>query len=52
MSQENEKEPAISPRVTKGIAAALALVIAGGFAIALTMLVVWGLVSLYGLLFG
>ena len=52
MSQENEKEPAISPRVSKAVAGVLALIIVGGFTIALTMLIGWGLLSLYDLLFG
>ena len=47
-----EKDPAISPRTSKIIAGAFAVLIVGGLFVALAMLIGWGLVALYGLLFG
>jgi capsular polysaccharide biosynthesis protein len=47
-----EKAPApISPRASRAIAVAFALLIVGAIFIALSMLVVWGLVWLGNLLF-
>lgn len=44
--------PASSDKLARNVAAAFAFVFLGGILAAFTMLVVWGLVALYGLLFG
>ena len=49
---ENEKAPLLSERAMRGLADYFAFVIVGGFLAATTMLVVWGLVWLFELLFG
>ena len=47
-----EKEPAVSDKTARAVARGFAFVIVGAVFAALVMVLGWGLVALWGLLFG
>ena len=52
MSDLPEKKPVVSEGATRVISVAFAIVIIGGVFAAMSMLVVWGLIWMFELLFG